>query len=137
MIDLNPDQLREMVNTRQRFAAWRDAFERQKSFRGSMVWSPTKGTDYLLHSAYEPNGKRRQKSLGPRSEKTEHIKNEFDTGRLKVEERWKEISEVLRRQSAVNRALSLGRVPHLPYEAKALRILPRAVFEAAKHLFQP
>jgi hypothetical protein len=121
MIDLNPDQLREMVNTRQRFAALQDAFERQKAFRGSMVWSPTKGTDYLLHATYHPDGKRRQKSLGPRSDKTERIKDEFDRGRSKAQERWDEISDVLKRQAAVNRALGLGRVPRLA--ARILRAL--------------
>lgn len=112
MQPLNNDQRRETVNTRQRFAALRAAKARQRHYRGSMVWSPTKGIDYLLRSAYDGDGgKRRQRSLGPRSSETERIKAEFDTGREAARARFESAREVMERQAAINRALGLGRVP--------------------------
>lgn len=111
MQPLNNDQRRETVNTRQRYEAFRAAKGRLDGFRGSMVWSPTKGTDYLLRSAYEEPGRRRQKSLGPRSAETERIKQEFDAGREEATQRFEAARAVLERQGAINRALGLGRVP--------------------------
>lgn len=112
MQPLNNDQRRETVNTRQRFEAFRAAKARLDGYRGSMVWSATKGIDYLLRSAYEPaGGGRRQNSLGPRSPETERIKQEFDTGRSDARRRFEAARAVLERQGAINRALGLGRVP--------------------------
>lgn len=109
---LNNDQRRETVNTRQRFEALAAARARLRHYRGSMVWSPTKGTDYLLRSAYEgEDGKRRQSSLGPRSAETERVKAEFDMGREAARARVETAREVMDRQAAINRALGLGRVP--------------------------
>jgi hypothetical protein len=123
-IDLNSDQRRETVNTRQRFAAWREAAQRAKGFRGSMVWSAAKGRDYLVRAAYDKHGKRKQTSLGPRSAGTERIKMEFDAGRIAAEERLGEITATLHRQSAINRALALGRVPLIG--ARIIRALDEA-----------
>ncbi|RDJ20462.1 hypothetical protein DWF00_04670 [Bosea caraganae] len=111
MQPLNNDQRRETVNTRQRYEAFRAAKARIDGYRGSMVWSPTKGTDYLLRSAYDEPGRRRQKSLGPRSAETERVKQEFDIGREEAKQRFEAAKAVLERQGAVNRALGLGRVP--------------------------
>lgn len=109
---LNNDQRRETVNTRQRYEALQGAKTRLRHYRGSMVWSATKGTDYLLRSAYDgEDGKRRQSSLGARSSETERIKAEFDQGRGTARERVETLREVMERQAAVNRALGLGRVP--------------------------
>ena len=62
-VELNPDQ-REAINTRQRFEAWREARVRARSFRGSVVWSTTKGHDYLMRVGYDRRGRRRQSRLG-------------------------------------------------------------------------
>ncbi len=76
-----------------------------------MVWSQTKGIDYLLRSYYDEAGERRQKSLGRRSEETERLKSRFEEERRRTRERAKQLDVVLTRQAAVNRALGLGRVP--------------------------
>ncbi len=125
MIELNPDQRRELVNTRQRHAARRDAGLRHGQFRGSMVWSATKGIDYLLRSEYQrPGAPRRQRSLGPRSAHTEELKRAFDEGRAAAAARVKELDQVMVRQAAINRALALGRVP--PVGARIVRVLDDA-----------
>lgn len=109
--DFNNDQRREFVNTQQRFGAWTSARRRLLETRGSMVWQTKKGSDYLLRSYYEKSGKRHQRSLGVRSERTEALKREYEHGRAEAKARFKEIDAVLARQAAINRALALGRVP--------------------------
>ena len=122
--ELNNDQRREFVNTQQRFMAWQDARDRVQATRGSMVWQTKKGADYLMRSYYEKSGRRAQKSLGVRSDATENMKAEFDRGREEAKSRFKSIDTVLRRQSAINRAVSLGRVPRT--SANIIRALDQA-----------
>lgn len=109
--EFNGDQRREYVNTQQRFMAWRDAKARLNDLRGSMVWQTVSGADYLVRSAYDKQGIRKQTSLGPRSEATETFKQEYESARDEAKERFKQIDAVLDRQAAVNRALGLARVP--------------------------
>ncbi|MGO9743472.1 MAG: GSU2403 family nucleotidyltransferase fold protein [Roseiarcus sp.] len=120
-VELNPDQRRETVNTQQRFQARQAASARRNAYRGSMVWSTSRGHDYLLRAGYDKSGRRRQVSLGPRSEKTENIKAEFERGRDEAEKRFAAIEAAMARQSAVNSALGLGRVPLL--SARILRAI--------------
>lgn len=122
-IDLNNDQRREMVNTRQRYQAWRNAVARQAGYRGSMVWEETKGQEYLLRSFYDEDGKRRQKSLGKRSPKTDALKQHFDSERKDAADSRRALDAVLDRQAAVNRALGLGRVPLIA--ARILRLIDK------------
>lgn len=109
--EFNNDQRREFVNTQQRFSAWTSARRRLLETRGSMVWQTKKGSDYLLRSYYDKSGIRRQRGLGVRSEQTETLKREYETGRDEAKARFKEIDAVLARQAGINRALALGRVP--------------------------
>ena len=109
--ELNPDQRREAINTSQRYQALRDARARVRDCRGSMVWSSTKGHEYLLRSTYDKKGLRRQISLGARSPATERIKADYERSRADASARLAELLQVLERQAAVNRALGLGRVP--------------------------
>jgi hypothetical protein len=123
-IELNPDQRREVVNTAQRFAAWRDASTKLRGYRGSMTWATVKGRPYLVRSAYTAKGERRQTSLGPQGPDTERLKADFDAGRLAAERRLSTLKETLARQVAMNRALGLGRVPMLG--ARIIRALDEA-----------
>jgi hypothetical protein len=122
--ELNGDQRREIVNTQQRYAAYRQAEDRANEYRGSMVWSQIQGRDYLVRSHYAKSGIRRQKSLGLRSKETEAIKRDYDRGRSDAQKRLQDLQNVMARQTAVNRALGLGRVPLLG--AKIIRALDRA-----------
>jgi hypothetical protein len=76
-----------------------------------MGWKKIHGRDYLVRSYYGKSGIRRQTSLGLRSKKTEAIKVEYERGRSDAQMRLKDLKTVMVRQSAVNRALGLGRVP--------------------------
>jgi Nucleotidyltransferase len=73
-IDLNADQAREVINTAQHYAVWREAKTQVAEYRRSMVWSTVKGQDYLIRAGYDKGGKRKQKSLGPRDADRERIK---------------------------------------------------------------
>jgi hypothetical protein len=123
LIELNSDQRREMINTRQRFQAWREAERHERSFRGSMVWEESKGNEYLMRSAYDRAGRRQQRSLGRRNPETESIKAEFDHSRRESRERVANLEQVMLRQAAINKAIGLGRVP-LP-GAKIIRALDK------------
>jgi hypothetical protein len=122
--ELNSDQRRETVNTQQRYAAYRQAEDRAKSYRGSTVWTKIKARDYLVRSYYDASGVRRQTSLGPRSKETESIKLEYERGRSEAQARLKNLKAVIARQSAINRAIGLGRVPLIG--AKIIRALDHA-----------
>jgi hypothetical protein len=111
--ELNNDQRREAVNTQQRYAAYREAKSRADGYRGSMVWTETKGHEYLVRSYYDKTGLRRQSSLGLRSPETEKTKAEYERGRMEAERRLKEMKAVIARQAAINRAVGLARVPLL------------------------
>jgi len=111
--ELNSDQRRETVNSQQRYQAFREARAKADTFRGSMVWNVVDGREYLVRSAYDKAGIRRQSSLGPRSPATERIKLEYERGREEANARLKDMQAVLNRQAAINRALGLGRFPLL------------------------
>jgi hypothetical protein len=119
--ELNNDQRREAINAQQRYTTQREAKARLDSFRGSMVWSQSKGREYLVRSHYNQAGIRRQSSLGPRAPETERIKLEYDRGRGEAEKRLKDINDVMARQAAINRAVGLARVPLVG--AKIIRAL--------------
>ncbi len=125
--ELNNDQRREAVNSRQRYDAWRSARAKLDQFKGSMVWTSDKGGQYLVRSAYDPkSGLRRQKSLGPRSPKTEKLKAQFEDGRQSTKGRLAELEELLDRQASINRAVGLGRMPLIA--AKIVRALDASGF---------
>jgi hypothetical protein len=127
--ELNGDQRREVVNTQQRYSAYREAQEWAKGYRGSMTWTRIKGRDYLIRSHYAKSGVRRQTSLGLRSKETEAIKLDYEHGRSEAQGRLKNLQAVIARQSAINRAIGLGRVPLIG--AKIIRALDQAAILGA------
>jgi hypothetical protein len=108
---LNNDQLREMVNSQQRFQALRAAKLARDTHRGSVTWILSKDREYLVRSYYNKAGLRKQTSLGPRSPETEEMKSKLDDRRDAADGRWKNMRDTMQRQAAVNRVLGLGRVP--------------------------
>ena len=129
--EIYSDQQRELVNTQQRHAAYREAQERANAYRGSMVWTKLKGREYLIRSAYTKSGQRRQTSLGLRSKETETIKQEFDRDRAEAQCRLWNLKDVIARESAINRALGLGRIPIIG--AKIIRNLNKAAMLGSGH----
>lgn len=122
--EFNNDQRREKVNSDQRYASWREAKSRVRSYRGSLVWQEVKGEQYLVRSYYDASGNRRQKSEGRRSPETEKIKADWERARAEAADRFKSLQDVMARQAAINRAVKLGRVPLLG--ARIIRALDDA-----------
>lgn len=123
-IELNNDQRREKINSEQRFAALRQAQLKARSYRGSLVWHTADGVERLMRSYYDSTGARRQKAEGLRSLKTESIKADWETARASAQETLAVRQVQMERQSAINRALRLGRVPLLT--ARIIRALDDA-----------
>src|SRR5207244_6003844 len=85
---LSNDQRREMVNSQQRYAVSRKAFDDAAALKGSMIWKTKGGADYLIKSSYGgPAGIRRQKSLGLRSPRTAAMKRSLDVSRAEAKAR--------------------------------------------------
>ncbi len=119
--ELELDQRRQLIDTQQRFEAWREA-ERafRERYKGTMAWKAVKGKDYLYRivSSY------RQKYIGPRSPETESLKNDYTTSRTKQRARITRMLNGVKRSAPLNRALGLGRVPRVA--ADVLRVLDKA-----------
>ncbi|MGJ4858043.1 GSU2403 family nucleotidyltransferase fold protein [Labrys sp. La1] len=123
-IELNNDQRREKINSEQRFAALRQARLKANSYRGSLVWHTVDGVERLMRSYYDSSGARRQKVEGRRSADTQSLKADWEAARASAQETLAVRQAQMERQSAVNRALRLGRVPLLT--ARIIRALDDA-----------
>ena len=107
--ELNNEQRRQTVDSRQVFEAYRASSEIwAHSFAGSMRWGKRKGREYLLRK----EGKA-ETSLGVRSAETEAKYNGFTEGRERLKGELEGLSARLNEMAPVNRALRLGRVPAL------------------------
>lgn len=115
--ELSNEQVRQVVDARQAFGAWRDADrEFRHSYRGSMGWKKVNGTEYL----YRTYGAVK-KSQGPRSPETEKIKSDYQEQRTRLRQRTTRLQSRLKAMAPINRAMRLGRVPEIA--AKVLRAL--------------
>lgn len=109
MIELTGDQMRVQTNAVQTFEAWREADQTfRHSYRGRMNWSAVRGRKYL----YRIIGESRQ-SLGPQSEETERIKDEYSAQRTRLRERRDKLAKRLAELAPINRAYRIGRVPEI------------------------
>lgn len=123
--ELDDDQCAAAAASRERWRAHAEARTACDALKGSLVWVTSKGEDYLVRAAYDPEtGRRRQTSLGRRTPETEAEKRAYDADRAAARARLAAIEAALDRQSAVNRALGLGRFP--ARAARLIRALDRA-----------
>lgn len=122
--EMTDNQRRMLIDSRQIWEAYRDAYRRRQSFEGGMTWKTAKGRDYLVRIYADISKKKRQTSLGVRSPETERILAEFRDGKALATERLSSLSDRLAEQARINKAVDLGRVPVVP--ARILRMLDRA-----------
>lgn len=108
-IDIGDDARRQYIDAQSAFTAWEDAYKEMSHVRGSMRWKNQNGTDYLIRVSTKGNNK----SLGPRSEETEKIHDNFVARKTAAKQRFSELSETLERQQRMNRALFVGRAPRI------------------------
>jgi len=97
--ELTNEQRRQLIDVQQTYEAWRSS---RADARGHMRWLNRRGTDYLHHKIGQ-----KERSLGPRSDKTEARMREHKAAR----ERLKRTGARLKTMARVNRALRLNRVP--------------------------
>ena len=108
-IDIGDDARRQYIDAQSAFSAWEDAFQDMLNVRGSMRWKNQNGTDYLIRVSTIGNNK----SLGPRSEETERIHDNFVARKIAAQQRFSDLTETLERQQRMNRALFVGRAPRI------------------------
>ena len=108
--ELTDNQSKFFIDTIQLYDAYRDAFEKNRSYRGGMHWKKSKNKEYLFRSKDRyGNGK----SLGPRSAKTETILVEFQKNKNKVTQNFSSLKNRLKEQSRFCKAAKIQRVPRV------------------------
>jgi hypothetical protein len=131
--ELRADQRRQLVDAQQAFQAWRTADrEFRHSYRGEMHWRKVRGHEYLSRK-YQNFWEQ----IGPRSESTEKVKEDYTTQRTALRARLTRLAKRLEAMAPVNKAMGLGRVPSIA--ARVLRklddrgLLGTHVFVAGTH----
>jgi hypothetical protein len=105
--ELSNDQRRQMIDAKQAFEPWREAYrEFRHSYRGSMRWKTIKGAEYL----YRKRGSV-ETSIGRRSTETEKIKEDYIEQRTRLRQRGTRLEQRLKSMEKINRAFGLGRMP--------------------------
>jgi len=124
IIEMHNTMRRMLVDTRQLWDAYRDAWKRRQSFEGGLTWKTSNGRDYLIRIYADIISKsKKQTSLGARSPETERIFTEFKDGKEEATRRVASLTARLEEQARLNKAIGLGRVPTIA--ARVLRLLDR------------
>jgi hypothetical protein len=111
--ELKLDQRRQLIDTQQRFEAWRAADRAfRESNKGSMTWKRVGGKEYL----YRIVDRYTQKSLGPRTPETEKLKQDYMSSRTTNRARVTKMLKGIKEAAPINRAMGLGRVPRTAAE---------------------
>lgn len=109
------------VNSEQLYENYRAAQGHWVAYVYGMRWKTIRGREYLFKDRdRRGNGK----SLGAKSAETEAVLASFQAGRAVAQERLKLVTEKLREQARLNKALKLNRVPTVI--ARVLRELDAA-----------
>ena len=105
-IDSNSNKIR--INAIQCHEAWKDAMEKWRTYKGSMMWRTVSGTDYLVHQSAKT-----QKSLGARSVETESIYGNFQERKSELSERIKSLKKSQEKQARLCKAVNANRIPRM------------------------
>jgi hypothetical protein len=121
--ELTNEQRRQMIDVKHVFEVWRAAHHQfNNSYKGTLRWKKSKGHEYLYRTVYRGNHEISQ-SLGPRSPRTEKLKDDYVSARTRLRQRIRKTEARLKNMARVNRALRLNRVPTT--EARILAALDR------------
>jgi len=106
--ELSLDQRRQLIDTQQRFEAWRLADRAfRTSYKGSMAWKKIKGKEHL----YRIISRHTQKYVGPRSPEIERLKSEYMASRTTSRARITKMRKAIEKSASINRVMGLARVP--------------------------
>lgn len=123
-VEMDAEQRKLLVDTRQLWDAWKDAEARRRRYEGSLSWQISKGNEYLVKHAKDPlTGIRKSSSLGPKNEETEEILRKWTADKEEAKARLVALNERMSRQARFNKAVGIARVPDVA--AKVLRLLDR------------
>jgi hypothetical protein len=108
-LELGADAQRQFIDAQSVFIAWEEAVKEAEHVRGGMHWKIQGHYEYLIRTSRTNI----QKSLGPRSPKTEEIYKRFSERKESSEKRLAGLRETLERHQKMNRALHVGRAPRI------------------------
>lgn len=108
-IEIDGSAQRQYIDAKAVFTAFEEAKRTAAEVRGGMFWRNQNGTDYLIRTTTK-NG---QKSLGPRSEKTEVIHQDFTGRKQRVEKRVADLRVEMEKQRKLNKVFHVGRAPEI------------------------
>ena len=106
--DLTPNQTRVLIDTTQALETFRATTRTLRRYAGGMTWKTVRGSDYLVKIL---NRRGSTKSLGPRSEETERIHDEFVKGKTAASQRLEAIESSLKEFAGMSRGVGINRAP--------------------------
>jgi hypothetical protein len=125
LTELSDNQRRMLIDSRQLWTAWDEAYRRRDSYLGGMSWKDVGGHTYLVKTFADPvTAVKKMTSIGPRSPDTEKILEDFQRNKAEAKERFESLNRRMAEQTRLNKAVYLDRVPTIA--AKILRRLHRS-----------
>jgi len=116
--EMSDNQRRVFIDAVQLHDAYIETYRKFRSYRGGMHWKRSRGKEYLFRSR---NRLGYGKSLGPRSNETEKLLDEFRKNKNNLNNRLKSIRDRLDEQARFCKAALIQRVPRIV--CKILKIL--------------
>jgi hypothetical protein len=107
-VELEDQQRLNLVESDQLYRAWHEARQSLLQYRYGMRWVERNDKRYLVRFI---DARGNGRSLGPESEKTHDVLAHFEAGKVRARERYNGLTERVRTQARLNRALRLGRLP--------------------------
>lgn len=115
-IELDDQQRLNLVNSDQLYRAWRQARDSMQQYRYGMRFVKRGDKRYLIRFI---DARGNGRSLGPDSDKTRQILKHFEQGQAQARTKYDGLTERLRTQIRLNRALRIGRLPRAAAEILA------------------
>ena len=109
-IDLTSNQSRVSIDTKQTFEAFCEARNSARQYDGGMCWKEVKGKQYLIKIINRTGG---NKSIGPRSDETIRIYNEFHAAKARAKTRLDDLTRAVEEFAGMSRSININRVPSI------------------------
>lgn len=119
-IPLSDNAARQVIDSTTIFDELRRTQALVRKYAGGMYWKKQAPYEYLVKTLPD----NRQLRIGPRSEETERIHDDFVKHKASSEERLKSLKSALTEAERMNKALKAGRVPSMVLEV--LQAIERA-----------
>ncbi len=118
IIDIDSNSNKMKINAIQCYETWKDAMNKWRPYKGSMMWRNISGIDYLIHQTAKI-----QKSMGARSEETESIYRNFQEIKSELTERIKALKSNQEKHARMCKAVNPNRVPRMLADISRLPVL--------------